>query len=79
MPPSGQSSQGGPSGPGGQANQENYKGFGMAHHFMPLAHVVVGAHCTWSLRLNTIPQRIPGRKIQSRYSKGLYISSPRGF
>ncbi|XP_023335639.1 uncharacterized protein LOC111706923 [Eurytemora carolleeae] len=34
-------------------------GFGAAKHFMPLPHTVVGAHCTWQLRLNTVPKRIP--------------------
>jgi len=34
-------------------------GFGSAQHFMPLPHTVVGAHCTWQLRLNTVPHRIP--------------------
>ena len=35
-------------------------GFGVARHFMPLPHTVVGSHCTWQLRLNTVPARIPG-------------------
>ena len=36
-------------------------GFGAAKHFMPLPHTVVGSHCTWQLRLNTVPARIPGQ------------------
>jgi hypothetical protein len=41
-------------------NTELAHGFGAAKHFMPLPHTVVGAHCTWQLRLNTVPSRIPG-------------------
>ena len=29
----------------------------------------VGAHCTWKLRLNTIPARIPGENIVNFYSR----------
>ena len=35
-------------------------GFGVARYFMSLPHTVVGSHCTWQLRLNTVPARIPG-------------------
>lgn len=41
------------------ASTEVSHGFGAAKHFMPLPHTVVGAHCTWQLRLNTVPARIP--------------------
>merc|ERR1712130_287227 len=41
------------------ASTEVPHGFGAAKHFMPLPHTVVGAHCTWQLRLNTVPARIP--------------------
>ena len=30
---------------------------------MPLPNTVVGSHCAWELRLNTVPNRIPGKKI----------------
>ena len=33
--------------------------FGSASHFMPLPNTVVGSHCTWRLRLNTVHARIP--------------------
>ena len=36
-------------------------GFGAAKHFMPLPNTVVGSHCAWELRLNTVPNRIPGK------------------
>ena len=36
-------------------------GFGAAKHFMPLPNTVVGSHCTWQLRLNTVRARIPGK------------------
>ena len=29
----------------------------------------VGAHCTWQLRLNTVPARIPGENIVNFYSR----------
>ena len=35
-------------------------GFGAAKQFMPLPNMVVGSYCTWQLRLNTVPARIPG-------------------
>ena len=35
-------------------------GFGTAKHFMPLPNTVVGSHCAWELRLNTVQNRIPG-------------------
>ena len=35
-------------------------GFGMAKHFMPLPNAVVGSHCAWEIRLNTLEGRIPG-------------------
>ena len=35
-------------------------GFGAAKHFMPLPNTVVGSHCAWELRLNTVANRIPG-------------------
>ncbi|XP_023341914.1 uncharacterized protein LOC111711723 isoform X2 [Eurytemora carolleeae] len=34
-------------------------GFGVAKHFMPLPNTVVGSHCAWKLRLNSVPNRIP--------------------
>ena len=34
---------------------------------MPLPNTVVGSHCTWQLRLNTVPARIPG-EIQYCFS-----------
>ena len=40
---------------------ENMYGFGAAKHFMPLPNTVVGSHCAWELRLNTVPNRIPGK------------------
>ena len=43
------------------SSQDVEHGFGAAKHFMPLPNTVVGSHCTWQLRLNTVPARIPGR------------------
>ena len=37
-------------------------GFGQAKHFMPLPNTVVGSHCAWELRLNTVSGRIPGKE-----------------
>ena len=42
-----------------QQNVPEY-GFGEAKHFMPLPNTVVGSHCAWEIRLNTISGRIPG-------------------
>ena len=39
-------------------------GFGAAKHFMPLPNTVVGSHCAWELRLNTVPNRIPGKQSE---------------
>lgn len=36
-------------------------GFGQAKHFMPLPNTVVGSHCAWEIRLNTLEGRIPGK------------------
>ena len=36
-------------------------GFGLAKHFMPLPNTVVGSHCAWEIRLNTLEGRIPGK------------------
>ena len=44
----------------GASSSEVTPGFGAAKHFMPLPNTVVGAHCSWQLRLNTVPTRIPG-------------------
>ena len=41
------------------SSQDVEHGFGAAKHFMPLPNTVVGSHCTWQLRLNTVPARIP--------------------
>ena len=41
------------------SNKGNKVGFGSASHFMPLPNTVVGSNCTWHLRLNTLPARIP--------------------
>ena len=41
------------------SSKANKLGFGSASHFMPLPNTVVGSHCTWHLRLNTVPARIP--------------------
>ena len=38
-------------------------GFGLAKHFMPLPNAVVGSHCAWEIRLNTLEGRIPGGDI----------------
>ena len=48
-------------------------GFGMARHFMPLPHTVVGSHCTWQLRLNTVPSRIPGSVPTNNYPLNVKI------
>ena len=45
-----------------ESELENIYGFGAAKHFMPLPNTVVGSHCAWELRLNTVADRIPGRK-----------------
>ena len=34
--------------------------FNISRHFMPLPNTVVGSHCAWKLRLNSVPNRIPG-------------------
>ena len=47
---------------------EEKPGFGAASHFMPLPNTVVGSHCTWQLRLNTVPARIPGQQNNSAMS-----------
>ena len=31
---------------------------------MPLPNTVVGSHCAWELRLNTVPNRIPGKQSE---------------
>merc|ERR1712227_1051685 len=33
--------------------------FGNAHRFHPLPETVVGAHCPWEVRLNTVFNRVP--------------------
>ena len=33
--------------------------FGNAHSFHPLPDTVVGAHCPWEVRLNTVFNRVP--------------------
>merc|ERR1712241_947009 len=33
--------------------------FGNAHSFHPLPNTVVGAHCPWEVRLNTVFNRVP--------------------
>ena len=43
-----------------ESELENIYGFGAAKHFMPLPNTVVGSHCAWELRLNTVADRIPG-------------------
>ena len=47
-------------------------GFGTAKHFMPLPNTVVGSHCAWELRLNTVASRIPGqhRILKRRFNEG---------
>lgn len=40
-------------------------GFGEAKHFMPLPNTVVGSHCAWEIRLNTVSGRIPGKSSLS--------------
>ena len=39
---------------------------------MPLPNTVVGSHCAWELRLNTVPNRIPGKQseIHRGYEQG---------
>ena len=44
-----------------ESELENIYGFGAAKHFMPLPNTVVGSHCAWELRLNTVSNRIPGK------------------
>ena len=36
---------------------------------MPLPNTVVGSHCAWELRLNTVPNRIPGKKMNNSLGK----------
>ena len=43
-------------------------GFGMAKHFMPLPNAVVGSHCAWEIRLNTLEGRIPGDGNRNKHS-----------
>ena len=33
--------------------------FGHAHKFQPIPDTVVGAHCKWEVRLNTVYNRVP--------------------
>ena len=51
--------------PGETSNIQNpvVSGFGRAQHFMPLPYTVVGAHCTWKIRLNTYIGRVPGESL----------------
>ena len=48
-------------------------GFGEAKHFMPLPNTVVGSHCAWEIRLNTVAGRIPGEDIEPANSKRFCI------
>ena len=35
--------------------------FGTAEYFMPYPNTVVSSQCAWEVKLNTVPNRIPGK------------------